>query len=166
MRPIRTAPELYAHAMAIEREAAERYSEFALRMEDAGNGAVAELFATLARHETEHLRALERRSAGVPLPAIQTHEYRWLDAGAPETAARELIFRLMTPRDALMIALGAELRAQAFFERVLLTAKDPALRALAREMAAEEAEHVLIIEQMLARTPVPFADWAGVYERS
>jgi hypothetical protein len=33
-------------------------------------------------------------------------------------------------------------------------------------MAAEEAEHVVIIEQMLARTPVPFADWAGVLERT
>ena len=166
MKAIRSATELYAHAIAIEREAAERYSEFAQRMEDAGNSAIAELFATLARHETEHLRALERRSQGVPLPALQAHEYRWLDAGAPETAARELVFRLMSPRDALTIALGAELRAQAFFERVLMTAEDPALRALAREMAAEEAEHVVIIEGMLARTPVPFADWAGVFERS
>jgi rubrerythrin len=166
MKSIRSAPELYAHAIAIEREAAERYGEFAQRMEDAGNSAIAEVFALLARHETEHLLALERRSEGLELPVLQTHEYRWLDAGAPETAAREFIFRLMTPRDALVIALDAELRAWTFFEYVLMSAEDPALRALAREMAAEEAEHVVMIERMLARTPTPLADWACIPERS
>ena len=59
----------------------------------------------------------------------------------------------MTPRQALLIALGAEQRAQAFFEHVLLTADDPALRGLAREMAADEQEHVQLIERMLESTP-------------
>ena len=166
MKPIRTAAELYAHAIAIEREAAERYSEFAQRMDDLGNEAVASVFATLARLEAEHLEVLERRTDGVALPVLQTHEYRWLDAATPETAARELIFRLMGPRNALAIALGAERRAQAFFEHVLMTAEDPALRGLAREMAADECEHAAMIEQMLARTPEALADWASLYQNN
>ena len=36
---IRSAPELYAHAIAIEREAAGRYAELAERMADLGNPA-------------------------------------------------------------------------------------------------------------------------------
>lgn len=164
MKPIRSAPELYAHAIAIEQEAAERYAELSQRMEDLGNEAVAAVFGTLARLETEHLLALERRSEGVALPELHTHEYRWLDAGAPETPARELIFRLMTPRHALAIALGAEKRAQAFFEQVLMSAEDPALRSLAREMAADELEHVRMIEQLLERTPDAQVDWASVYQ--
>src|SRR5215212_7118097 len=103
MKPIASAAELYVHAMAIEREAAERYAEFAQRMDDLGNTAVAEIFATLARFETEHLQALERRTEGVELPELDTHQYRWLDTGAPETAARELVFRLMSVRNALVI---------------------------------------------------------------
>jgi rubrerythrin len=166
MRSIRSAAELYAHAIAIEREAVERYSEFAMRMDDLGNAAVAEVFAMLARAEAEHLRTLERRTEGVELPQLRARDYQWLDAAAPETAARELIFRLMSPRNALAIALGAEQRAEAFFERVLLTAEDPALRSLAREMAADEAVHVSLIEQLLERTPDPLADWASVYERT
>jgi len=164
MQPIRSAAELYAHAIAIEREAAERYTEFAQRMDDLGNEAVAAVFATLARLETEHLVALEREADGLRLPTLQTHDYRWLDAGAPETPARELIFRLVTPHNALAIALGAETRAQAFFEGVLLTAEDRAARDLAREMAAEESEHVVLIEQLLQRTPGALVDWACIYQ--
>jgi len=164
MTPIRTAPELYAHAIAIEREAAERYAEFAERMNDLGNDALAELFGRLAEIEAEHLDSLLRRTLGVALPHPSTTAYRWLDAAAPETAARELIFRLMTPRHALEIALAGEKRAQAFFEEVLMTAEDPALRALAREMAAEEQEHVRLVERLLERTPDPNVDWDEVFE--
>ena len=164
MKPIRSAPELYAHAIAVEREAAERYSEFAERMNDLGAEAVASVFASLARMETEHLAALERRTEGLVLPPIDTEGYRWLEAGAPENAAHELVLRLMTPKSALTIALGAERRAQAFFESVLMTADDPALRSLAREMAADETEHVALIEQLLARTPSAVVDWASVYQ--
>jgi rubrerythrin len=166
MKPIHSMPELYAHAIAIEREAAERYAEFSQHMDDLGNEAVAAVFGTLARLETEHLLALERLTDGIELPELRTDAYRWLDAGAPETPARELIFRLMTPRHALAIALGAEKRAQAFFEQVLMGSDDPEVRALAREMAAEEAEHTVLIEQLLERTPDALVDWACVYERT
>jgi rubrerythrin len=164
MKPIRSAPELYAHAIAVEREAAERYGEFAERMSDMGAEAVASVFASLARMETEHLAALERRTDGLALPALDTAGYRWLEAGAPENAAHELVLQFMTPKSALTIALGAERRAQAFFEFVLMTADDPALRSLAREMAADETEHIVLIERLLARTPSEVVDWASLYQ--
>jgi rubrerythrin len=164
MHAIRTAAELYAHAIAIEREAAERYAELAVHMADLGNDAVAGLFQRLAGFEAEHLDALLRRTDGVELPELSAADYRWLDAGAPETAARELVFRLMTPRHALEIALGAEQRAQEFFEHVFATAADPALRALAQEMAAEEREHVSMVEDLLAQTPDPKVDWPAFFE--
>jgi len=164
MLRLASVPELYAHAIAIEREAAQRYAEFAERMEDLGNLAAAEVFARLAGFEAEHLEALLRRTAGISLPQLSSNDYRWLGAGAPETAARELVFRLMSPRQALAIALGAEQRAQAFFEQVLMTADDPALRGLAREMAADETEHVVMLEKLLETTPGPVVDWASVYE--
>jgi rubrerythrin len=161
---IHTASELYAHAIAIEREAAERYAELAQRMDDLGNVALAQLFAQLGSFEAEHLEALLNRTKGVDLPEVAAGEYSWLYADGPETAARELVFRLMTPRHALGMALTAERRAQAFFERVLMTAEDSALRSLAREMAAEEQEHVGIIERLLERTPASFVDWGAVFD--
>ena len=154
---IRSAPELYAHAIAIEREAAERYCELAARMQDEGREDLARVFQMLAGLESEHLQTLEARTRGVALPPIGADRYHWLDAGAPETAARQLVYRLMTPRMAIAIALQAEVRAQAFFERVMLTAEDPALRALAREMAAEEQEHAALLARLLEGTPDPAA---------
>ena len=159
------APELYARAIEMEREAATRYAEFAERMGDLGNAAAAEVFDRLAGFEAEHLDALLRRTDGVELPCLRAGEYGWLDAGAPEPAARELVYRLMTPRQALAIALGAERRAQAFFEHVFMTAADPATRALAQEMAAEEQDHAGLIERLLECTPPP-VDWAAVSEQA
>jgi len=160
---MKTVAHLYAHAIAIEREAAARYSEFAERMADLGNEAAAEVFATLARLEAEHLDELVKRTTGMALPELAGHEYAWLDAGAPETAARELVFRLLTPRQALEIALQGEKRAAAFFESVVLNAGDPMLCALAVEMAADEADHIVMIEKLLERTPSAIVDWASAY---
>lgn len=165
MRLIESAPELYAHAIAIEREAAARYAEFAERMEDEGREDLSRVFGLLARVEAEHLETLERRIAGVEMPKIAEERYKWLDAGAPETAARELVYRLMTPRHALAIALHAEQRAQAFFEHVYWTAADPALRALAKEMAAEEREHVSLVAKMLDEAPVPSLESSVIFQK-
>jgi rubrerythrin len=164
MKVIQSAPELYAHAIAIEREAAGRYGELARRMADRGNEAVADVFSALARMETEHLDALESKTAGLALPQIAAGKYQWFDKGAPETAAHEWLLRLVTPRQALLIALEAEKRAQAFFERVLLTCDDAELRILAREMAQEENEHISMVSQLVERTPDPVIDWASLYE--
>jgi len=161
--PIRTPAELYAHAIAIEREAAERYAELAQRMDDLGSDDVSALFRTLAVFEAEHLQTLESRTTGVELPALRPGEYAWLDAGAPETAARELVFRLLTPRHALDIALEAERRAHEFFAGVFAAAEDPGLRALAQEMAAEELGHIAMVERAIERTPDVRVDWATVF---
>ena len=165
MKIIDSPHELYAHAIAIEREAAARYGEFAERMEDEGREDLARVFALLARLEAEHLEALERRTAGIALPAIDEAAYAWLGAGRPETAARELVFRLMTPRHALAIALAAERRAQGFFEQVYWMTTDPALRALAREMAVEERGHVELISNMLADTAEPALDQTVIFAK-
>lgn len=164
LEPIRSAPELYAHAIAIEREAAQRYEEFAHYMADLGNDEVAAAFARLREVEDEHLRTLLARTDHVPIPELQADEFHWLDAGAPETAAHELVYRFMTPRMALKIALDAEKRAEAFFEQTYRTAEDPALHALAQEMAMEEKEHVAAVERLLERTPDPNVDWAAALE--
>ncbi|TAK84423.1 MAG: rubrerythrin [Betaproteobacteria bacterium] len=162
---IESAAELYVHAIAIEREAAERYREFAERMADQGNEELARVFGKLAAFESDHLKALRRRTSGVALPPLAA-DYSWLDAGTPQTAAHDLIFRLLTPRQALAIALQAEKRARAFFSHVQRDSGDPALRALAKEMAAEETEHMQLLERTLERARDPFVDWASVFEGS
>lgn len=149
---------MYAHAIAIEREAAERYSQLAERMDDEGREELARIFAELARMEAGHLETLQLRTEGLDLPAVRDGEYRWLPGAAPESAPLDLVLRVLTPRGALAIALAAERRAQAFFERIFWSAADPALRALAREMAAEERGHVALISRLLENTPAPLGE--------
>lgn len=165
MRLIESAAELYAHALAIEREAAQRYAELAARMHDEGREDLARVFDLLARQEAEHFEALEGRTRGIALPDIDAGRYKWLDSGMPETAARQLVYRLMSPRQALAIALHAEQRAQAFFEHVHWTTSDPALRALAAEMATEEREHAAVIGRMLSKTAEPPLNSTLIFER-
>jgi rubrerythrin len=152
------AAELYVHAIAIEREAAERYAELAGRMDGAGNHAVAALLRMLSSLEAKHLDELRRRAAGVELPPL-TSDYTWRDSEAPETAARDLPPREMTQRRVLEIALQAEKAARAFFEHAGRRAADAEVRELAAQMAAEEAEHAVLIERMLLRLPAVAVDW-------
>lgn len=165
MDAIRGPVELYAHAIAIETEAAQRYAELAQRMADEGRAELASVFHWLASEEADHLETLRSRTEGVALPQVDARGYGWLDHSRPETASRELVFRLMTPRIALAIALHAERRAQAFFEQVSWTADDPALRLLAREMEDEERRHAALIATLLESTPAASADQTVLFAR-
>jgi rubrerythrin len=150
--------ELYVHAIAIEREAAQRYAELAGRMDGEGNFAVAALFRMLSALEAKHLDELMRRTAHLRLPPLDA-DYTWPEREAPETVARAPLPRGMAQTHALASALQAEKRARAFFEQAARVSTDPAVRLLAREMAAEEAEHAAMLERMLARTPERDPDW-------
>jgi len=163
MKAIRSTGELFAHAIAIEREAAARYAELGERMGDLGNDLVAELFLRLARLEKDHEQELLRRAAGLKLPALPRAEYAWLDDGSPERAPHDLVLNLLTPHSALQIALQAEERAAAFFEAARKQAADPALAAMAAEMAAEEGVHVAWVKSAIRRTPNPVVDWNAIF---
>jgi rubrerythrin len=161
---ITSVTELLTHALAMEREAAERYAEFARFMADRERAELAELFAGLARLERDHARSLEQR-AGRPaaLPAIDA-KVRWLEVGPPDPAVHEWLARMIGPREALAIALEAERRAQAFFTALAESVADAAVRRMALEFAAEEAEHAARLERALAAEPDPRIDWERVYD--
>jgi rubrerythrin len=163
IREIGSAEELLAHAIEIEREAAARYAELGERMKDLGNDVVAELFLRLANLEKEHEQQLRQRAAGLELPEIAPGEYAWLEQGAPETAAHDLVLQTLTPHAALKIALAAEVRAAAFFEAARKQIRDPKLAEMAAEMAAEEGVHIAWVKSAIRRTPDPTIDWGQVF---
>jgi rubrerythrin len=147
---------LYAHALAIEHEAAARYREFASHMADYGNDRVANLFVRLSQFEGEHAFHLAKKSLGVKIPALAPGEYAWLDCGAPLPEARALVYRMMTPRAALEIALRAEERAKAFFERVCAETCNDGIRELAAEFVLDEVSHIAWVNDALAHLPTPY----------
>lgn len=158
-KPIGSVEEFYAHALAIEHEAVERYNEFKAWFEDRSEDVLAGLCRNLAELEARHLRDVERACVGLALPPIDASRYRWLEGGSPEAPARELFYRVAEPRHLLEIALDAERKALSFFEWVERTASEPHVRALAREMAAEEEEHVRWAARALEYQPAHRFDW-------
>ena len=154
-KPIGNLAECYASALAIEREAALRCEEFAEFLEEHGERETAQLFRRLARYERQHLEELTRRAQGLPLPALREWEFSWLDDAPPGQVRHEFVFHMMTPHDALQIALGAGRRARALYEQTIAQCDDPAAKRLARELAAEEAEHIAWLEDALVKAPAP-----------
>lgn len=147
---------LYAHALAIQQEAEARYREFATLMADYGNDTTAELFGWLADFEAERGFHLAKTCAGIEIPVIDASEYAWLDSEARVSEARAFIFRMITPRMALQIALRAEQQAKAFFERVRAESHNASVRTLAAEFARDEQSHIAWVTDALAQLPSPF----------
>lgn len=160
MRPaMNSVPELYAHALAVEREAAVRYREFAQWMHDLGIEHVAALFEHLHEEESEHLRRLEQETDGMQLPELSPWQYAWLFTSLPDSIDQAFPLMPQNTRDALSFALAAEHRAKRFFDCVASEAEDGAVRMLASAMAIDESQHIADIERQLALEPDPAIDW-------
>lgn len=152
--------ELMAYAYAMELEAGDRYAEFADAMEAHNNREVAELFRKLSRIETRHSEQILEAMNWVSPPAPPPGGYRWEGLEAPESGDPGELHYLMQPYHALSIARHNEARAETFFAKVVRHAATHAVRKAAEEMKEEEAEHVRLIDDWLARTPKPDRDWA------
>jgi len=157
--PIKTVEEFYAHALAIEREAAQRYEEFTEHFEARGEDSLAGLCRNLARMERGHFDDLASACTNLTLPAIAEGGYHWLDSDSPEAPAHEMLYRIASPRNLLEIALAAEWRAREFFVGVARTAPSLTVRELASVMAAEEAEHVKWVRQALEYHVTTGGNW-------
>lgn len=164
-KPIRTIEEFFAHALAIEHEAAQRYREFQAHFAERGEEAIAGLCGNLAALEQEHYEFLLRRCSEFTLPPIDDHGYHWLEADSPEAPAGEFVYRVATPRQLMEIAFKAECAARSFFESVAQTAADAKVRAMAAEMAGEEEEHMHWIADAIEYMPTQDIDWDRVLAR-
>ncbi|HZM36632.1 MAG TPA: ferritin family protein [Burkholderiales bacterium] len=147
----RNLPELYAHALVLECEAAKRFAELEQLMRDTGVEHLAEEFERIGREEKEQYDLLALGTAGRELPELSGWEYAWHYLGAS-------VDRAPAPtnaREALAAALSTERRTQNFYADVAENALDDAVRAFAAEMAADEQRHVMRLELLLAREPEP-----------
>lgn len=161
-KAVASVESLYAHAIAMEREAAARYREFAQSMRDHGNDETAELFERLSKLESAHADRLERDTRKLSVPALKREEFAWLDSGPEVAGSHEFVLRLMSPHEALKIALAGEERAREFFSKALDLAKSPDVRALATEMMNDEADHIEWVREALSHAPGP-VNWERIF---
>lgn len=150
-RPIDSVTELLAHALELEVESRERYRGLAEVMEIHHNPEVAELFDQLARYSDLHVREVEARVQGQVLPVIAPWDFKWNCPEGPESPCMDDANYLMNRLQALELALHNEVRGRDFYETVAGQSPHAEVCALAREMAAEEEEHVDLLRHWIAR---------------
>ncbi|MDE2614957.1 MAG: ferritin family protein [Burkholderiales bacterium] len=159
-----TLPVFLAHAIALEREAAERYQELADMMEAHRNDEVSQLFRDMVHYSKLHHDSIVERAVGIELPVLRPNQFQW--SVPPEVGGEEAFDYTLSAYNALRYARENEVRAMEYYAQVGQQTGDGEVRRLAVEFAAEETEHVEAIEDWLARTPRPSATMADDPDRS
>jgi rubrerythrin len=147
---IQTVPELLAHALAMETEAAERYGELADQMQTHRRTAVAAIFRRLEVAERKHLVDLTAMCKDVPLPHYAPWDFKWRSSESPEAIDLGRVHYHLSVREALELALEHERKAALFYAGVADTAQASSVIALARQFADEEHEHMDWLQACLA----------------
>ena len=138
-------------ATLIEVEAQKRYAQFAERLGGSIGDDAAGVFESMAVNEGKHGEQLaERRMAlfGDRRPNVKLDDI--FDVEAPDYGAPR---RNMSPLRAYLVALDAEKKAYAFYDQALLYVTHPEVKQLFEELRAEEAEHVQMVEEIIAKLP-------------
>ena len=156
-----TLHEFMTRALMMELEAAQRYTEFADAMETHNNLEVAALFRKMAGIEGKHAEQIMAEMGWTTMPGPRPSIVFWEGFEAPETTPGDEVHYLMQPYHALELALANEQRAERFFAQLARAATTAAVRKAARELQAEEREHVLLVRAWMKKVPKPRVDWAN-----
>lgn len=136
-------------ATLIEVEAFKRYNLF---VEQIGSSTDAgAFFQSMAVNEQKHADELtERRHALFGDAPAQVKLDDIFDVEAPDVGSTRWN---MSQFNACQVALYSEKKAFEFYDRALRTVKDPEVKALFEELREEEAEHVRMVEEIMAKLP-------------
>ncbi len=138
-------------AILVEDEAEERYTEFADQMDAHRTSETARFFRFMAVNEAKHGKELtERRQALFGDAECEVDRSMLWDVEAPEF---EEARAFMTVRQALDVAMDAEVKAYEFFDRALPEVKDEKVKELFAELRQEEIEHQDLVRAEMAKLP-------------
>lgn len=138
-------------AILIEDEARERYEEFVDQMELHHTPEAARFFRVMAVNEEKHgseLRA-RRQQLFPDAPRTVTREMLW-DVEAPEYDAARVF---MSARQAMEVALQAEIKAHDYFAAALQHVANPEVKALFTDLRNEEIDHQEMVKTAMAGLP-------------
>ncbi len=138
-------------AILIEEEAKERYEEFARLVGGRYKGDASDAFTMMAENEGRHHEQLvaRRRALFGDVPTRMSRA-QIFDVEAPGYGAPRVF---MSPRQALEVALEAELKAADFYTQAGKLAATPDVKALFAELKTEEDEHAATLRTRIALLP-------------
>ncbi len=135
----------------VEEEARDRYEELAAQMENQHTSEAAAFFRTMVKNEGKHGEELSarRRELFGDAPRRVDRSLLW-DVEAP---GYETVRAFMTLREALTVALEAEVKAFNFFSEALKLPIAGPVRKLFEELKEEEVHHQELVKGQLSRLP-------------
>lgn len=138
-------------AILVEEEARDRYEELAAQMENQHTPEAAAFFHSMVKNETKHGEELatRRRDLFGDAPRRVDRSLLW-DVEAP---AYESVRAFMTLREALTVALEAEVKAYNFFSEALKLPIAEPVKKLFEELKQEEVLHQELVSKQLSRLP-------------
>jgi len=138
-------------AILVEEEARDRYEELAAQMENQHTAEAAAFFHLMVKNEAKHGEELaaRRRDLFAAQPRRVDRSLLW-DVEAP---AYETVRAFMTLREALTVALEAEVKAHDFFSEALKLPVAEPVRKLFEELKQEEVLHQDLVKKQLSKLP-------------
>jgi rubrerythrin len=138
-------------ASLVEEEAEERYEELAAQMENQHTFEAAAFFHVMVENEARHGEELAARRKALfgDVPRRVDRSLLW-DVEAP---AYETVKAFMTLREALGVALEAEVKAYNFFCEALKLPVAGPVRKLFEELKQEEILHQELVSKELSKLP-------------
>jgi erythrin-vacuolar iron transport family protein len=138
-------------AILVEEEARDRYEELAAQMENQHTSEAAAFFRTMVKNEAKHGEELasRRKELFADAPRRVDRSLLW-DVEAP---AYETVKAFMTLREALTVALDAEVKAYDFFAAALKLPIAEPVKKLFEELKEEEVLHQELVKKQLSRLP-------------
>ena len=138
-------------ASLIEVEACERYTLFTRQIGRGFSNDAGSVFQSMAENEKKHGDELaQRRRALFGDQPAKVKLDDIFDVEAPDVGSTRWD---MSEFNAYQVALHAERKAFAFYDGALRYVKQPDVKALFEELRDEEAEHVRMIEEIIAKLP-------------
>jgi len=138
-------------ASLIEVEAYQRYLHFAGQIGHRDPGDAASMFRSMAVNEKKHGEQLaERRQALFGDAPAKVKLDDIFDVEAPAFGSPRWD---MSALKALEVALASERKAFAFYDEALPSVTQPDVKSLFLDLRDEEAEHIRMVEAMIAKLP-------------
>ena len=151
---VKSVGDLWACALIIEKHAVENYQRLADQMESQNNVEVADFFREMSEVEVLHVKHIEKMTRDIVLPELDEGHIHWPDEEIPDSPSEIEGHYLMSPDQALHMAIKAEKRALKFYQQIAMADISDNVRNWAKELAEEEDEHVEMLLQWLGKYPV------------
>jgi rubrerythrin len=138
-------------AILVEEEAQERYLEFVDQMDLHHTREAAEFFRSMARNEQKHGEELlaQRRALFGDAARRVKRSMLW-DVEAPDYDQPRAF---MSARQAMEVALRAEIKAHDFFVQALPHVRDAEVRKLFQQLRDEEVLHQSLVREAMRKLP-------------